>query len=121
MVALWRWHAIEESEHKAVAFDVYQAIGGSLWLRRWMMLIVTLQFFNDTFRNMRLMLKGYQGSRVAISARAFIPGTTTTVPWSPISRANWSLIGQLPDQAAITLRNSPRCSTLMQTRSPACR
>jgi len=26
---LWLWHALEESEHKTVAFDVYEAIGGS--------------------------------------------------------------------------------------------
>lgn len=28
MRRMWTWHAIEESEHKAVAFDTYQAIGG---------------------------------------------------------------------------------------------
>lgn len=35
--ALWRWHAVEETEHKAVAFDVYKAAGGG-YLRRisWM-------------------------------------------------------------------------------------
>lgn len=63
MVALWRWHAIEESEHKAVAFDVYRSVGGSLALRRWMMIVITFQFFWHTFRNMRVMLKGYPGSR----------------------------------------------------------
>jgi predicted metal-dependent hydrolase len=34
---LFTWHALEESEHKAVAFDVYKAVGGSERLRRWTM------------------------------------------------------------------------------------
>ncbi len=31
--ALWMWHAAEETEHKAVAFDVYRAIGGDYLTR----------------------------------------------------------------------------------------
>jgi uncharacterized protein len=33
MAAIWRWHALEETEHKAVAFDVYQRVGGSAFVR----------------------------------------------------------------------------------------
>lgn len=41
---LWRWHAIEETEHKAVAFDVYQATNGSYLRRIIAMMIVTVMF-----------------------------------------------------------------------------
>ena len=41
---LWRWHAIEETEHKAVAFDVYQAVGGGYLRRVFNMAMVTLMF-----------------------------------------------------------------------------
>ena len=45
MARLWRWHAMEETEHKAVAFDVYREVAGDgvvAWLRRcWIMLIVS--------------------------------------------------------------------------------
>ena len=66
MTRLWRWHAIEESEHKAVAFDVYRAVGGSEYLRRRLMLVVTVHFFLDAFRHMRLMLRNHKGSRVKL-------------------------------------------------------
>jgi predicted metal-dependent hydrolase len=35
--ALWRWHALEETEHKAVAYDVYEAVvgkGSGAYVRR---------------------------------------------------------------------------------------
>jgi len=41
---IWGWHAAEETEHKAVCFDLYQAAGGG-WLRRVLaFLLVTFDF-----------------------------------------------------------------------------
>jgi uncharacterized protein len=46
--SLFLWHALEESEHKAVAFDVYKAIGGSERLRVWTMNALTVGFLAGT-------------------------------------------------------------------------
>lgn len=48
MRRLWRWHAMEETEHKAVAFDVYQSVLGRGWrptLRRCLAMLDTSFFF----------------------------------------------------------------------------
>jgi len=41
---LFVWHALEESEHKAVAFDVYRAVGGSERVRVVTMNLITVGF-----------------------------------------------------------------------------
>ncbi|MDF1822472.1 MAG: metal-dependent hydrolase [Alcanivoracaceae bacterium] len=68
---LFIWHAVEETEHKAVAFDVYQAVDGGYWNRVMIMLQVTLLFWfaitRITWRNLKSegnasitrMLRGY--------------------------------------------------------------
>jgi predicted metal-dependent hydrolase len=56
MAALWRWHAAEETEHKAVAFDVYRAVGGSYFTRALVMMITTIVFWAYVMLNqVRLM------------------------------------------------------------------
>jgi uncharacterized protein len=42
------WHALEESEHKAVAFDVYKAVGGSETMRIFVMCLTDLLFILET-------------------------------------------------------------------------
>lgn len=53
---LWIWHGIEETEHKAVAFDVYMAIGGTEFERRRALIVGTFFFFKDVMRNLIIML-----------------------------------------------------------------
>ena len=42
--SLFLWHALEESEHKAVAFDVYKAVGGSERTRVFTMKLLRVGF-----------------------------------------------------------------------------
>lgn len=48
MRKLWLWHAVEESEHKAVAFDVYQKLVGDYPLRIRAMAITSFFFVMHT-------------------------------------------------------------------------
>jgi predicted metal-dependent hydrolase len=58
ILRMWQWHAIEEIEHKSVAFDTYRVATRTLssfsrWLIRCqIMLIISLQFWCSILRHM---------------------------------------------------------------------
>ena len=58
VLRLWQWHAIEELEHKAVAYDTFAAVTRRMSpLRRWMlrcqvMLLISAQFWYSNFERM---------------------------------------------------------------------
>jgi uncharacterized protein len=58
---IWAWHAVEEIEHKAVAFDVFRATVDDEWIRRSQMAMNTVTFFVTTsFHLIGLMRAGGQ-------------------------------------------------------------
>jgi len=57
MRELWLWHALEETEHKAVAFDVYRAIGGDEKVRRRALVITSVHLVTTVLRAAFAMLK----------------------------------------------------------------
>lgn len=92
MAALWRWHAIEETEHKAVAYDVYQAVKGGLrgYLRRCLvMLSVSALFIWQTLYTHFQLLKhdglhrDWRGWRVFLRFLFIYPGALRKIalPW----------------------------------------
>jgi predicted metal-dependent hydrolase len=57
MAALWRWHAAEENEHKAVAFDVFVAAGGTYGERAAAMALASVIFWAKVLEHQVRMMK----------------------------------------------------------------
>ena len=56
MKDLWQWHALEEMEHKAVAFDVMEAARIPRWMRLYAMVGNTFGLAIETFDRMVYMM-----------------------------------------------------------------
>ena len=65
---LFLWHALEESEHKAVAFDVYKAVGGSERTRVVTMKVLRFGFVGGLFLQVLVSVlrdpASYRGGRL---------------------------------------------------------
>lgn len=82
LAKLWRWHAAEEIEHKAVAFDVFEAVGGKWWERCLALIIMSSLLGFDTTRLVGRFLAA-DGQRYSLQ------------PWSEIFWFLWGSPGVL--------------------------
>ena len=102
VVRLWQWHAIEEVEHKAVAYDTYLAVTKDLsasqrWLLRChVMLLISLQFWHSNFQRMADLFRqdGINTPRTwgrVFTYLCFKPGILrrTFLPWLSFFRPNF--------------------------------
>ena len=83
---LFLWHALEESEHKAVAFDVYRAVGGSERMRIVTMKLVRYSFVLGTAVQLIVSLLG---DRAAYRPRALWQSWQRFRRQPIVSRAVW--------------------------------
>lgn len=92
IVRMWQWHAIEEIEHKAVAFDTYRAATRTLspfarWaIRAQVMLLISIQFWHSVFRHMADFFRqdGINGARTWWRVAKYLliePGVIRTIFW----------------------------------------
>ena len=82
LAAMWRWHALEETEHKAVAFDVYQQVVGR-GIKAYALRAVTQVVITATFLT---AIVGFH-LRLSLSAKTGRPGLRD------FARFTWLMFG----------------------------
>lgn len=82
---MFMWHAVEETEHKSVAFDVYQEVDGDYWLRVKGMAQATFFFLLITMRMQYSLLRhdgkltDWRGALGFAKFMLFTPGMLTRI------------------------------------------
>ena len=75
--SLFMWHALEETEHKSVVFDVYRAIGGDERLRIRVIRAITVGFVVTMLLNVAISLALDPAARdSAVCDRASVSSAT---------------------------------------------
>jgi uncharacterized protein len=96
VVGLWQWHAVEEIEHKAVAFDTLLVATKAWparrrwWLRCRVMMFMSLQFWHANFRRMADFFRqdGINTPRTWLRVANYLlfqPGMFRRIFWSYVS------------------------------------
>lgn len=128
--SLWRWHALEEIEHKAVAFDVYQTVMGkgikAYALRSSAMVLTTAGFLALVLYYQQQLLSAcrpqqrWQGVGKFLSFVGSAPGLLPQLarPWlayfkpgfHPWDHNNHHLLRQMDALVTETLRFTPKAA-----------
>lgn len=139
---MWRWHAMEEIEHKGVAYDTWlHATKDWSRFRRWrvkslMMLVITVKFWPQRVAGMKMLLKqdGLTGWRVnwritkyllgnpGIIRRSFLPWLSYFLPkFHPWNHDDRHLIGKYESDYEAAVMPAAHLAAMAETvnRKPA--
>ena len=111
---MWLWHASEETEHRATAFDLYRALGGNDKWRLRLFRLVTWHFLSDALRQTVNNL-WHDGSfwrwRTWADGWRFLLGRrgvlrVLAAPWARYRRADFHPLQQDESRAEAWLRDN---------------